>query len=837
MASVAKQLFTYKNRVLTHFGSTLGYDSDGAGTKVDYSGTFDAPSGRRMRSIKAQQNFYFTTDEGIKRLDSLTGTPTKAGAPKALDGTATLAAAGSGFMAVDNQIAYRIVWGFKDANDNLILGTPSQRILVTNPAAGTADDIDLTFVIPDGVTTSFFYQVYRTGESGGDAVEPNDECQLVNEASPTAAEISAEEVTLTDTTPNALRGASLYTNPSQQGIANANDVPPLAKDITVYKNHALYANTQTKQRFSLTLIAVGSDDLNLYDYTGDTSSGTDTILNMSSIVGLAIGQKITGTDIPADTLVTNVAGTTVTMDKNATGTTVGLAVRFRDRLTLDGEDFWANDSEVPGSNFFLITTGGTPGTNIADTAQSLVKIINKSATNIYAFYVSNFDDLPGMMLIEDRSFGGMAWDATSSKGGIFTPVLPETGSTVQSSNETRGNRVYISKPSQPEAVPILQYLDVGSENDDIERIVALRDSVFVLKKDGVFRWIGDDATNFRVTLFDNTAIIIGPDTADTLNNQVFAYSNQGTISISDNGVQVLSRPIELDLLKISSDSFPDFASIAFGVGYESERKYLLYVPIQTSDTFATQAYVYNTFTSSWTRWEEDRTCGVINQGDDRLYLGQGGANHVRKERKTLTVTDYSEDEFSLTVVSSTDTTIEVNSTSDAVIGQTIAQLSSGVPVRQAVVTEVTDATHLEVDRTQLWEVAAATLYDPIDVEVQWAPIHGGNPGIVKQFPEVSVFFREAIFRTIDLLFSSNFSDISAVTSISPIQTGAFGVGPFGQSPWGGGPPDVQPIRTYLPLEQQRAHWIDMQIEHSEALTLMAIAGYSMPSFPVSERFT
>lgn len=62
----------------------------------------------------------------------------------------------------------------------------------------------------------------------------------------------------------------------------------------------------------------------LVSFTGDTVSGTNTILLASSIVGLVAGTPITGTGIPALTYIVSAVGSTVTLSKNATanGTTV-----------------------------------------------------------------------------------------------------------------------------------------------------------------------------------------------------------------------------------------------------------------------------------------------------------------------------------------------------------------------------------------------------------------------------------------------------------------------------------------------------------------------------------
>jgi len=405
--------------------------------------------------------------------------------------------------------------------------------------------------------------------------------------------------------------------------------------------------------------------------------------------------------------------------------------------------------------------------------------------------------------------------------------LPSSGTTVQSSSAQKKNRAYISKAGQPESVPLLSFVDVGSADDEIVRVLALQDAVYYLKEDGVYRMTGTSRSNFDVSEFDRTAVIKGEETAVVLNNQIWCYSTQGVISISTSGVQVVSRPIEDDLLSISSDLFSDFETIAFGVAYETERQYQLWVPTATTDTYATQAHIYNTFTAAWTLWTGDRKHAVVLREDDKLYQAQADTFFLRQERKNRTVEDYAEDEFAVVLSSSSTTEITLVDTSDIVAGQSIAQeITTGV-FRQAKVVSVDSATVITVDRNKGWIAGAAKVYNAISQEVTWTPIHGGNPGMIKQQPMVALFFRNAEFRTVDVKFSSDFADESTVTSIESVRTGAFGVGTFGIGTFGGGLADPQPIATYVPAEQQIGHWLNMTIEHNEALTRMALAGYSL----------
>ena len=478
----------FGDSLLLHYHNKMTLDSDDAGTWSDYSGTYSPPLNALVcRSFKANKNFYLATDAGIKKLESKTSAFAAAGMPKALDGEAATSGA-SGWMTNNTQAAYRVVWGSKDANSNLILSAPSQRIIVVN-SAGATRDVDLTITIPAGITTSHFYQVYRSVMSSGVAVAPNDELGLVYETSPTSGEITAKSLTFTDSTPENLRGAILYASPSQQGIAQANDQPPLAQDVAVFKDHTFYANVVSKHRYFLTLVSVG------------------------------------GSGFVVD-----------------------------DTITIGSTTYTGKASENVGSAQFLVDTSGTLADNIENTAISLVKVINQYASNTeyYAYYVSSYNDLPGKILIEERSIGGAGYALTSDRGNAFNPVLPTSGTDESTSNETAKNGVYISKQLQPEAVPIGNLLFAGSADKEIIRIIALRDSVFLLKEDGIFRIVGDSVANFSVNVFDDTVFIKGDETATSFNNQAFFFSNQGVVAVSETGVAVVSRPLEATFFELSA---------------------------------------------------------------------------------------------------------------------------------------------------------------------------------------------------------------------------------------------------------------------------------------------
>lgn len=757
-----KKLFNYRNRKFASHGSKIAYDSDGSETWIDFAGTFAAPSGAtRIRAAQANKNLYLTTSAGIKKKATLTDEPVSAGIPKGLDGSGATTGA-AGWMANNVQAAYRVVWGIIDANANKILGAPSQRIVVSNSSGGTRNVI-VTFTIPAGITTSHFYQIYRSAVSIDLATEPNDEMQLIVEKNPTAGEIVALSVSYTDQTADSLRGASLYTNPSQQGIAQANDTPPIATDIAVYKNQMLFGNVIGKHRMYVTLISVGGS---------------------------------------------------------------GLVVD--DTVTIAGVLYTAKGAENAAAGQFLCSTGGTASQNIDTTARSLVKVINQYASNtlVYAYYITGFNELPGQILIEERGLGGSAFVAISSRGGAFSPELPGSGTTYSSANDTAPNRIFVAKAGQPEAVPLLNYVDVGSALANLRRIMPTRGAVYVLKDDGVFRITGETLADFRVDEFDGTTTITAEESAVTFNNSVVCFADQGIVRISDSGVEIISRPIERSLLELMIQS--NFNEVCFGVSYESDRKFILGIQTSESDTTATQQFVYNALTNSWTRWSRNATCGIVGDADDKLYFGSGTVNRVNQERKDYMSTDYADEEIDVTISSINGLFITLTSVTGLVVGDSLAQLSGTTVIRDTIITAINTGTNIiTVTDVLSWDGGAAKVYRPISSAVRWAPIYGVNPTVAKQFAWLAFLFAGSDFDTLTATITSDLDLATDEISLTPKDAQPWGYGDWGGGGligFGGGPIDLQMIPTTLPKEKQICNWVIVELAGSQALKSFASAG-------------
>lgn len=760
----AKQLFNYKDVILRHVLTNIQYDSDLAGDFINFTGPSitEVNAGLRIKGTEVNGNFYFCTLSGVKKLSARNSADfpnisiQEAGGIKALDVTATPNYTNNGFLDPNSKVAYRIVWGKEDLNENLILGTPSNRAVVYNVSTTNSCIVDLEFAVPSDVVEGNFYQVYRTAVFTGqitptleEPVDPGDEMFLVLEDTVTPSEITAGVVDIQDITPEEFRksGALLYTNPeSGDGIEQANEKPPFAQDIALYKNYTFYANTKTVQRLNLSFLSVvdfvdnastfvvsdgistntyyfqGSLETYTMDFTGSAaadfyngSAGTAKYVTLTSandernyliwwyksandqepslpgylnikvdISAAANLSNIIDTTAEAILAATNdfnisrVSDTLVIPNANNGYVTVNPVTTVVTPFDIQ-RDGNGTGEDAANNKIFLprvptgTENGPTTSQQLEQVATSLVNVLNKQDNIVVAFYSSGFNDVPGKFLLEQQVTTGPVFWVNSNEGQEFNPTLPASGSSLSSTNEVSPNRIYYSKLQQPEAVPLLNYLDVGPKDREIKRIIPLRDSLFIFKEDGIYRLSGDTAP-FTVAPFDFSTQVLAPDTAVVLNNQIYALSTQGVCQISDTQVQIISRPIENQLLKVTRTQYA-YKTASFGISYETDRSFILFVPTIESDVVATQAFRYNTFTSTWTKWNKTQTCGLVNFADDKLYMGAGDANFIEKERKTLTRADHADRQYELEITLNGvgDKKIVLNDTDKAEVGDVLIQ--------------------------------------------------------------------------------------------------------------------------------------------------------------------
>ena len=769
LTSYALKGYVYSNTLLwyCHDGQ-LTRDSDGAGTWSDYSGSYFPPTNNFVNSTQANGNFYFTTNNGVYRLDSLTGTPRKSGGPQALDVTTTLGNSGTGTAIVTNsQVAYALVWGYTDANSNLVLGNPSMWSYVIN-SSGSPQNITIVTTIPAEVTTSYFVQIYRTAGTSGSAIIPGNTFQLAIQYTPNSTDITNKYVSITDATPDSLLGAYLYTADGQP--ANLpNDPPPLCLDICTYNGMTFYLNYSTIQQANITLDGVGAPN-------GLVANDTITITDQGSLTAYTYTAKV-------------------------------------------ANNFPARE--------FAVVTSGTIAQQIDATARNLTSAINQDPNNTlwYAYYQTGTNVLPGGIILKARNLQEGPFFVNSSRTTCWTPVLPVSGQTYLSGNFSTPSGFIPSKVNQPDAAPLAYSTPVQSGNISVVlyRGLALQDALYLFTNAGVFRVTGTDPTTLQVILFDSSAILVGLQTPQILNNSIYYYSTQGICNVSSGGNQIVSRNIERDILELSV--FSNFSSLAYGVAYESDRKYFLWSPDANTDTIPTISYLYNWITSAYTQWTRPASAGIVNPANQHLFIADGSGN-VFKEKKTFTNTDYSDESYTVTI-STTDTTLNTITLADSTnvsIGDVIQQTVLMIQYTTQVTGNDTSTGVVNVESAVGFAAGSAINYKSIVQKVKYAPLTCGFGEYLKRYNFWQFAFSNANFNDITVTFTSDMYELPETALLTTKFAGGWGTTSWGTTPWGLSTIPEQVIPCNPSKNTAIARWVIVELDLTQAFTSLALDG-------------
>ena len=806
------QEFFYAGSKLIWFGDStaldtnparfyFGYDSDNLGTWINTTHPFSPPAYAltdTYRSVQSNGNFYMTSTTGLLKTDAPANPLRQAGGLPGLDGTAVLTGA-SGFMATATEVAYRMTWTTTDANHNAVEGTPSTRVVIANTSGGSRNVI-LTFTIPHGTKVTDQYTIYRSLMSASGTTEPSDELQLTIQGFPTPTDITNGFFTVTDSTPESLLGAALYTNSGQEGIAQANNIPPLANDVCFFQGYVIYGSATTQQKFLLSL------------------------LSTNGAGALTVGDTFT--------ITTGVASFTLTA---------------------------ASSENIPAAQFEVFS-GGDPASDILLTKQSLIRVLNRQPQlQVYAYDstdVNSTSSLPGDFVIQEQGISRVPFGVSSSNSTAWFPILTASPADNQSLPGGFIGSGYCSKFQQPEAVPISNTISVGNKYFEWLRCLPLRNSVIVLKADGCFQLTGT-AFPFTVTTLDLGTILTAPETPTVMSNQVFAYTNQGVVAITETGPGIISRPIENTLQEISSYLHPNFPKVTFGTSYETDRKWIMST-ISTGDNFklATIQYVYDIITQTWTTYKYPVPIWDLHESPTEHRLYAASANELYpfmfQERKAFADSDFADIEIPTTITAFSGRTLTVTSTAGAKVGWSIAQLSAegdnepSIISVISVITAILDSTHIVVKDIRAWNLLATfTAYEqPINIDVFFCPIIGlpetggtrGNPGTVKFFQEIQLFFQQINFDSITFNFSTDFIASTTAVVFTPTQFSAgWGSFPWGEAPWGSGSATLQSLRNYIPLQARRAHWLNVELLLAQAMTSFSFAGLVLTYRPTTTR--
>ena len=696
-----KQVSFFDDKVVAHTATNKIRVS---GAAAALTGTY-APANPdyRLKTAIAASTFFMATDKGVMALESATSTvPRLTGIAEPLKPSTVLVADPTspaptiaGFLDPGKAVAYRVLFGYVDSNDAVHLGPPSVRVTVKNDTAGQAT---VKLYIPlltapldaaNAIVSGTFVRIYRSVMADTEALT-SDELYLVNETViDTTAYTTSDQLLLADTAEQdfAVQSAPLYTNPTQGGLPN--DAPPFAEDIATWSQREWYANTN--QPHSLTAQLIGVE-----------GGGTPDL----PATGLRVGDTITIDGV----VFTGATAATPTLREFKVWTTTGSA-QANISLTLeslaDVVNRWSVLSPTPfvfraylepvvfGDSllnfkirFQRPTVDSTTNTSFVVTynvqAQSTISItlplsfpyVGQQAITLSAplnvktddyvrlsqiFPAATYDlkvtSVAGNVVrVETTSLPAGSFLGTLSRlygESVWTPDLSpgSRGLGPVSDNERGVNYVYYSLPGEPEAVSAANFIPVGTGGKAIRRIVPQRDRLLVFKDEGTYAVYGDFP--FQVSLIDDTVAILAPDSAVAIGSTVIVLTEDGIMAVSDGGIQMISKVIDSTLKPYGAAPYRNTtAKGAFGVAYESEKVFALFMPSLGITGYEAKAYVFGLESQAWTTWTylAPRLCGRVDPFTDTAYYGLTNNPRLVKDRNTSSTADY-EDESNLPILS------------------------------------------------------------------------------------------------------------------------------------------------------------------------------------------
>ncbi len=684
-------------------------------------------SARKYSSGAPSRDFFFLlSDDGLRRLNVANTSTDDASIPEALDLSYTLSGSG-GFLASNSQIGYRYVLGLK-VGDNFYLGAPSGRLVVTNITGGDRD-VALELTLPAGLTTSHFYQIYRTNPSPSSTVDPGDAMYLVYEDFYT----SGTTVTVTDRVPVGNGGAELYTNESQQTDQQQNNPCEIVTSSNGFGELSLYANClwgynyQPRSYLDLFLLSTNTDtgvNARLLDSL-DTTLGSPTLTNVANFDGMANGMAISGTGIPAGTTILsfNSGAGTVTMSANATATATIADVVIGDILTIGGVQYFAHTSESVANRQFKVYSSTSPGADVRQTAESFVRVFNRSSSTVafYAKYLSGVNQLPGYLRITARTDRASTYTAqASSHGAAWYPNL-STAQTIASKNER--NFLVFSKPDEPHAWPLLNYLVIPG-NATILGLTPLRTAMLVWTDRGLYRLSGDYG-NFLLDILDES-VILSSSTSNpglgvvVVDNIAYAHTNKGIMGATESGAAVISEAVSTYVNNTA------LVSGRLSVHYGDS---LVFVPT----SFGT--LVYHTKNGVWLPFTDVFKAGEYDH-TNRLYFTQIGTDTKRARSATYAASSHYDSDSSVTVLSVAGNVVTLSASVPVVVkkGDLLIQ-----GLNTQVISEVSGAT-VTVDNGAVYSAGAATIRVGFDCEVLYCPVGDWTQGATRRVWSANILF-------------------------------------------------------------------------------------------------
>jgi hypothetical protein len=410
----------------------------------------------------------------------------------------------------------------------------------------------------------------------------------------------------------------------------------------------------------------------------------------------------------------------------------------------------------------------------------------------------------------------------------YEPPIANTDTQLAVSEKSTSSFI-ISKQNNPELIPYSGINSpnvagpfyppkVGDSNKAIVACAATKDSVYLLKEDGVARvFVGFNTlvpTVDGINIFDNTTFCVSAGSVQVLNDSVLFLAQNGVHSISGNNIDKVSRQIETELKKAISqcraanklDDIRSFANSAKGL-------YGLYIPTGVT-SYVT--YVLNIATMRWTKWSNTFN-GAVTDLDGRLttLMTDTSGNYIRQDVFTggdpRAEVDQIDDEFVLTGTGS-DVGLVRTISSQAGLGTKVLRFGSKQTYYKAgtvlypvtVAASGTDGAVVTFQTNPPTYTVGHSLVVGVNIMLEFQPFTNSNPSTLKMFSGYHAHTEESV---LDLSVSFR---TEARSTFSVVKT-------FSTSP------DNRTVyRCYIPLEATRGRFLYRKLTHVRPYQICAI---------------
>lgn len=712
----------------------------------------------------------------------------------------------------------------------------------------TSRNVNLSIPIPSGITTSDFVQVYRSAKSASATSEPSDSLGQVYERAPTNLEITAGVMTITDISFDEIRGAEIYISTDARQELAQKDRPPLCNDLAEFRDVMWFACTQELHALDIHLLSVGGatglqldEGIEISDKSDTNPTATwFTILIAKTVEDLANGEFQLYTSGTASQNIANTAKSLVRAINANTGNASNPSVYA---------SYQSGPHEAPGLiriyartpsvGAFVVVAVPAGSTSAPDGSMWIPRLtgayattsLSRSGSTVTVDLGANHNFAMGQQVTllvspADASFpSGVKTIASIVDANTFT--YTEAGPTdtntdpqgvydqplniVQSFNSDFSNGLMWSDPDQPWSVPLIHLHTFGPDTHTALRLVPTRDRLLVMVGSGAEQrtyQVTGTFPNWSFDEFDLTAGTVAYNTVVPISGRVAGLLNQGVGLMADS-VGIISTPIDKTIRDLRASADANVRARAFGVGYEEDRKYLLFLPTSSAATGCDNAFVYHLDTNDWTRWTiANVTSAAVNDADGKLYLGRSDGSVWAENKARAGATDYYDTSFAVTVsVVNSSTSCDVVSAAGISVGDTL-KFSTGDEV---LITGINGSTltHTEANDP---DGGPGTIYKHFTVTVEPLAFTGGEADSQKLFTNGVLLAEEANY--------TGGVTLSFRTDLNPTASSPFNVTPPVATT------GARSLDFEVPPQWQRGSRLSMTLAASHARQKLTLMGYT-----------